>query len=263
MSSIATVAGPLFCGGTHLTWWGLPSPCLHLLAGLVLVSAATLGPAAAEGLRPYADPARFEEAIQSYEAAEREAPSPTGAVVCIGSSSMGGWHRRLAADLAPLTVIPRGFGGSTMYDALHYADRAVLAHQPRAVLLYEGDNDAAQGIEPDRIRATFDAFAARLHGRLPAARIYVLAIKPSLARWHLWPVMKAANELLQEACAADERLFYIDVATPMLGENGTPRPDIFLDDNLHMNDAGYDIWRAATRPILVEAEAPHEPSPAE
>lgn len=254
MSSLTAVVTPQSCCGLLQS----PSVLTYLLLGAVPGAFAAAQTAAADEPRSYADPTRYEGAIQSFEAAEQESPSPEGAVVCIGSSSMGGWHRRLAADLTPLTVIPRGFGGSNMYDGLHYADRAVLVHQPRAVLLYEGDNDAAQGIEPERIRATFDAFAARLHGRLPALRIYVLSIKPSISRWHLWPQMSAANQLLEAACAADERLTYIDVATPMLGEDGTPRPDIFKADNLHMNDVGYDIWRDATRPVLVEAEAPFE-----
>ena len=46
----------------------------------------------------------------------------------------------------------------------------------------------------------------------------------------------------------DERLVYIDIATPMLGDDGEPRPEIFVADNLHMNGAGYDIWRDVVRP---------------
>ena len=44
-------------------------------------------------------------------------------------------------DLAPLTVIPRGFGGSTMHDLLHYVNRIVVPYRPRAIVVYEGDND--------------------------------------------------------------------------------------------------------------------------
>jgi lysophospholipase L1-like esterase len=28
----------------------------------------------------------------------------------------------------------------------------------------------------------------------------------------------------------------------MLGPDGQPRPDLFVADNLHMNEAGYAIW---------------------
>jgi len=51
---------------------------------------------------------------------------------------------------------------------------------------------------------------------------------------------------------------YVDVATPMLGDDGAPKPEIFIGDNLHMNDAGYDIWRDAVRAVVVASEAPDE-----
>jgi lysophospholipase L1-like esterase len=29
----------------------------------------------------------------------------------------------------------------------------------------------------------------------------------------------------------------------MLGKNGRPRPELFLEDGLHLDAAGYDLWR--------------------
>lgn len=157
-----------------------------------------------------------------------------------------------------MTVIPRGFGGSNYYDLLHYADRVVLAYQPRAVLLYEGDNDVAAGIPATQIHETFLALVARLRGRLPALRIYVIGAKPSIARWDKWPQMIEANTLVRTACEQDPGMMYIDVSPGMLQTDGMPRPEIFVADNLHMNDAGYDAWAAAIAPILRAAEATHE-----
>ena len=136
---------------------------------------------------------------------------------------------------------------------------------------------AALGVEyPDpeeRYRAAIDAFlasetesappadaiVAAIHDRLPQTRIYVLSVKPSTARWKLWEVMRETNVRLAERAAADARLTFIDIATPMLNDAGEPREDIFVDDKPHMNDAGYDIWRDAVRPVLVEAEGGFEP----
>ncbi len=213
---------------------------------------------AAAAAAEYPDPERFESAIDAFLAAEASTPVPSGAVVAVGSSSMRGWHRRIGADLAPLTIIGRGFGGSNMADARHYVDELVLRHKPRAVLLYEGDNDAAIGAAPEQMLAHFDAFAAAVHERLPNTRLYVLAVKPSIARWHLWETMAATNALLAGRAEGDPRLTFIDVATPMLNESGQPRPDIFVADGLHMNNAGYDIWRDAVRPVLVAAERAFE-----
>lgn len=206
----------------------------------------------------YPDPERFRSAIDAFLAADAEAPPPRGAIVATGSSSMRGWHDRIAEDLAPLTIIPRGFGGSNMKDVGHFLAELVLRHVPRAVLLYEGDNDAAAGVPPEQVLAHFDAIAAGIHEVLPRTRIYILAVKPSIRRWNLWDTMSATNAMLADRAARDARLTFIDVATPMLGEDGKPLPEIYVADNLHMNGAGYDIWRDTVRPVLVDAEVGYE-----
>ena len=45
-------------------------------------------------------------------------------------------------------------------------------------------------------------------------------------------------------------LEFIDVFPQMLGADGLPRPEIFIDDRLHMNDAGYRIWTQVVAPYL-------------
>lgn len=209
-------------------------------------------------LAEYPDPARFSAAIDAFLAAEVESSPPQGAIVATGSSSMRGWHSRIDEDLAPLTVVARGFGGSNMLDVRHFLGDLVLRHRPRAVLLYEGDNDAALGATPEQIAGHFDAIVAAIHAEAPTTRIYVLAVKPSLARWQLWPVMAATNALFKLRAANDPRITFIDIATPMLNDAGEPQEDLFVADGLHMNAAGYDIWRDTVAPVLLAAEADHE-----
>ncbi len=181
------------------------------------------------------NPTRFEESILRFEAADSEQLPPKDAIVFIGSSSIRGWHKHIQSDLAPLTVIPRGF------------------------VLYEGDNDIAQGIKPKTIADTFRLFVEKIHEELPDCRIYFLSIKPSIKRWHLWPKMKKANRLIAAACSMDNHLTYVDIASAMLNEKGNPRIDIFLEDELHMTRAGYTLWQNALKPILLEAELQYEP----
>ena len=208
---------------------------------------------------PLFDTQRWEKAIQAFETQDKATPPPEGAIVGIGSSSMRFWHGTIHTDLSPLTIIPRGFGGSTMKDALHYADRIVIPYKPRAVMLYEGDNDIGLfKISPEQIREFFDDFVAKIHNTLPQTRIYVISIKPSIARWNVWPQMQEANRLLKAACEKDELLTYIDVASPMLDENQEPRKDIFVEDMLHLNEKGYKVWTAAVRPVLLKSEAEYE-----
>jgi len=204
------------------------------------------------------DPRRFEASIRAFEDMDATEPPPRGAIVCVGSSTIGGWRATIRDDLAPLTVIPRGFGGSNMNDVLYYTERVVIAYDPRAVLLYEGSNDLAAGVSPEVFLDALRTFVAKVHLRLPETRIYIISIKPSPARRVFWPEMSRANALLAEECAGDNRLCYISIVEGMLRPDGRPREDIFLDDRLHMNAKGYEIWRDAVRPVLLERELAFE-----
>lgn len=208
--------------------------------------------------KAYPDPKRYEKDISAFEAQDRVTSPPTGAIVCIGSSSMRGWHKTIHQDLAPLTIIARGFGGSTMNDAIYYANRMVIAYKPRAVVVYEGDNDIAAGIPAEKLRDGFATFVNKVRAALPDVRIYYMSTKPSPSRLAKWPETQRANELIRQYCEKGKDLTYIDVATPMLDNTKAPRLDIFLKDRLHMNPKGYEIWTKAVKPVLMAKEMQYE-----
>ena len=227
---------------------------LVLLTALILVPAA---PSPAQEELPI-DPLRFEQEIQAFEEADKAAMPAAGGIVVTGSSSIRRWHPSIAEDLAPLTVVPRGFGGSTMADLLHYLDRIVLPYRPRAVVIYEGDNDTGRYfVPPAKIVDQFETIVARIHAELPATRIYVLAVKPSIARAGVWDRAVETNQLLQAAVAENPLLRYIDVAAPLLNAEGKARTDIFIEDGLHLNGRGTGLWADAIREALAE-ELAHE-----
>ncbi len=199
---------------------------------------------------PFPDPRRLESEIRAFEEEDRLSPPPKGALLSVGSSTIRMWHPTIRADLSGATVVARGFGGSTMLDLLYYANRIVVPYEPSAILLYEGDNDVAEGASPEEIRLLFDAFVEIVHASSPETRIYVFSIKPSVARWGFWPRMREANRLLREACGEDPRLAYVDTAERMLDEAGLPNPELFLEDGLHLNGSGYAIWKEEARKAL-------------
>jgi lysophospholipase L1-like esterase len=118
------------------------------------------------------------------------------------------------------------------------------------VVLYAGDNDIAAGKPARQVADDFEEFERRLGEALPETRVVYIAIKPSLARWQLAPTMQAANSLIRKTCESDERLTFVDVWTPMLGEDGRPRPELFKEDGLHLNAAGYQVWRQPLAGLL-------------
>jgi len=201
------------------------------------------------------DPTRWENVIAGFDA---DAPNrPQGAIVLTGSSSFARW-RTMEADLAPLTIVPRGFGGSTMADVLHYIDRLVKPYNPRAVVLYEGDNDTFYGVAPSKIAGELKQIISKIHSALPDTRVYVLSVKPSLARVSVWDKAQETNELYKQIAAGDDRLHFIDVATPFLRADGTVMDDVFVDDGLHLNDKGNRIWAAAIKSVLMKIEGEFE-----
>jgi lysophospholipase L1-like esterase len=195
----------------------------------------------------------WEPAIRDFEEQDKAHPPKPGCIVFAGSSSFLFWDT-LISDMKPLDVINRGFGGSEFSDLDQYSNRIVVAYRPRAVVVYEGDNDLAEGSSktPEMVASDFRKFVQIVHGALPDTWIYILAIKPSKLRWNEWPQMKAANKMMRDYVATQERVQYIDIATPMFDANGNLPRDLFKSDGLHPTPKLYAMWTAIIKPILLK-----------
>lgn len=196
--------------------------------------------------------------MQRFERQDRLDPPAEGAIVLTGSSSIARWNDQAVAALAPLTVIPRGFGGSVMGDVLYHLERVALRYKPRAILIYEGDNDTAYGIPENKILGQLKEIIAKIHDQLPAARIYVMSVKPSVLRQNVWSIAQKVNWGYEAIAKNDPLVYYIDAASPFLKANGSVMTDIFVDDNLHLNDMGNLIWGSTIRAALMPQEVRHE-----
>ena len=220
---------------------------MHRVMMLVLatVFAATLGLTAQQPV----DPNRWESTIQKFEAADKATPPSKGGIVFIGASSIARWTN-LAESFPDLHVVNRGFGGSELADAVKYASRVVVPYAPRTVVLYAGENDLNRGVAPEVIASDFDKFSQLIHTSLPAARIVVIGLKPSLLRWKLRDGMRQTNMLIRTRCVADSKCTYVDPWPWMIGTDGTPKAELFVEDGLHMTPAGYVAWTKMLRPHL-------------
>ena len=128
--------------------------------------------------------------------------------------------------------------------------RASSSRRPRVIVFYAGDNDIAAGKTPKQVGDDFQAFAALVHRELPKTRIVFVSIKPSPARREMADRQRAANGLVEAHCKDSDYLTYLDVATPMLGEDGQPNKELFGKDGLHMNEKGYALWASLLKPYL-------------
>lgn len=191
---------------------------------------------------------RFEKDIAAFEKADRASAPKPGGVVFVGSSSIRMW-KSLKDDFPGTATVHRGFGGSQMVDTIMYAHRIITPYRPRKVVVYEGDNDMNAGKGPAHVLRNFKTLVQTIHSRVPDAEIGFIAIKPSRARWKLWPEMDKANKMIADFAAKHPKVTYFDIATPMLGENDTiPSPDWFIKDGLHMKPKGYELWTRIVKP---------------
>ena len=204
---------------------------------------------------------RWERWINHFEDQDAVDMPPEGAVLFVGSSSIVFW-KGLQETMAPLKVINRGFGGSQMSDLNEFRDRIVTKYKPRAIVIYEGDNDVAAGKSVDEILAAYDDFIAHVEKELPQTDICFIAIKPSIAREQMWSTMVEVNAGLRKRADKSETRCYLDIAAPMMDSDGAIKTTIFVDDGLHMNEEGYAIWNLTVRPILIERYGPESDRPA-
>jgi lysophospholipase L1-like esterase len=196
-----------------------------------------------------ADPEFFASDIEKFATLDRDSPPPAHPILFVGSSSIRLWDT-LQRDMAPLPVLNRGFGGARLSSVVHFVDRAVIRYQPRAIVLYAGDNDINGGESVERVVRDFEAFVSRVQLALPDTRIYYLSMKPSLLHWAFWPEYEQANARIASICANDPRLGYIDGATPLLAKGHPPPRELYKFDQEHLSAKGYALWTEVIRSRL-------------
>ncbi len=200
----------------------------------------------------------WEKEISAYERADATNPPPKHALLFIGSSTVRLW-KTLAQDFPEHRVINRGFGGSQIVDATHFAKRVIFPYAPSAIFLRAGGNDLAAGKSPEEVFADYKEFVATVHAKLPEAEINFIALSPSPSRWSQHEQEKSLNTMIEQFIGQKPHLKYIETYSLPLGTDGQPRAELFVADKLHFNAEGYKLFAEAVRPHLPK---PPEPSAA-
>ncbi len=218
---------------------------LPLFLGLILLSPqpATCG----EATRNFA---RWEKEIATFEQTDCTNPPPKDPVLFIGSSTIRLW-KSLPRDFPGVAVMNRGFGGSQIVDATHFADRIIFPYRPRMILLRSGGNDINAGKSAEQVFADFKEFVATVRSKLPETDIVFISLCPSVARWKQADKEKALNTLVERYARQSPHLKYIETYAMSLGPDGQPRPDLFIADKLHLNAEGYKLLAERVRPWLL------------
>ncbi|MGD0472806.1 MAG: GDSL-type esterase/lipase family protein [Candidatus Velthaea sp.] len=167
--------------------------------------------------------------------------------VVYGSSSINLWTS-MANDLKNERIVNAGFGGSTLEACAHFFERIVSPLDPASLLVYAGDNDIGDGRSPEHVLRSFRQLAGKVDRCCGPIPFGFISIKPSPARGELLDRIRRANELIRADMKTRPNGFYVPLFDAML-RDGKPRPELFLDDGLHLGPEGYELWIELLEPF--------------
>jgi len=187
------------------------------------------------------DPNRFLGEVEKLVSTDYQFSPDKKLALFTGSSSIRMWND--IQDYFPeYNVVNNGFGGSHFSDLIYFYNKLIIPHNPYILFIYEGDNDIASKKKPRAIAKEAKFLLSKIRRDLPNTQVVLISPKPSIARWELRKEYEALNKKLKKLARKTDKVEFADVWTAMLDEQGNVRRDVFLDDNLHMNKKGYDIW---------------------
>lgn len=195
---------------------------------------------------------RFESEIKNFEKERSEKGIQKESVLFYGSSSWRLW-KNIKTDLAPLPIINHGFGGSTIPELIHYADRAVLPYQPKLLVIYGGENDLTgkKYKSPEQMFDTYRQFTALVQNRFPKTKICFVSMKLSPSRRKHWEAVKKGNALVK-AFSTGKYLSYVDINSALFRTDGTVKSELYTQDSLHLNAQGYREFTKVLLPFLTK-----------
>jgi lysophospholipase L1-like esterase len=188
------------------------------------------------------DPTRFAGEIEEIQNREFERDETLPLAVFTGSSSIRMWND-LVHSFPGYQVLNNGFGGSEFSDLIYYKEELIFNYKPEHLFIYEGDNDINSGKNPSDIAEEANNLVIEIKNRLPETKIFLISPKPSISRWELREQYLTVNLLLNQVSKLHLSTYFIDVWNLMMDENGEVRSDLFIEDDLHMNETGYEIWK--------------------
>jgi lysophospholipase L1-like esterase len=123
--------------------------------------------------------------------------------------------------------------------------------QPKAIMLMIGTNNTGPNTAPE-IAEGIGAVVLEMRRDFPDAKILLLGIFPRGQPRD--PVRGKIAEINRIIARLDDQrhVFYMDIGSKFLDDQGVFLPNAFRPDNLHPMAGGYDIWGEAVRARLAQ-----------
>jgi predicted esterase len=187
---------------------------------------------------------RFAKEIEAFEKADQTEKHTENALLFTGSSFIRLW-KTIKKDLAPSEIIHRGFGGSRIAEMAYFIPRIAFGHSMKAIYMYTGSNDlggSASDKSPLQILECYKYIVKIIRIKYPNTPIYYIAISPNEKRWPVWDKIQETNNLIEQFSRANPNLYFIETASQLLGPDGKYQSNLHVEDKLHFNSKGYEIW---------------------
>lgn len=195
------------------------------------------------------DPTRFADTIAEFARADAKNPVKDGGIVFVGSSSI---RRMDVPALFPgLPAVNRGFGGSHISDVNYYIEETVLKYRPSTTVFFCGGNDLWSRKPALQVLEDFLEFKDKLFDRIPDGKLIVLATRPSPKRENILETELALNYLVQMEAEKDDRITFLRGSCDRFFDaKGNFFSELYHEDQLHMSEPGYQIWKEILSPVL-------------
>ena len=200
--------------------------------------------------------------VLEYEKEEIE----EGLIMFYGDSSFTRWSPQWGPGNRPMeedirmkdgsrAVVNHGFGGSTAEEQLYFYDRLVLPWKPRALVLQTHGNDMDFNYSPAEILFLQSRLIEYARRDMPGIKFYLCDTRPLQKikddQATLYRHGVEYNALLKDYCEKHDDCTYVcHTASPLFYNNAEDvgtydkiRTDIYIEDQVHYNQKGYDLYR--------------------
>ncbi len=197
--------------------------------------------------------APFWKEIKAFKHQDSTQFPASNQILLIGSSSFTLW-KDVQTYFPNYPILNRAFGGSTLVDLIRYRYDVIYPYQPKQILIYCGENDFASSdtVTVDMVVERFQTFFKLIRAKYKTVPIVYVSMKPSPSRLQQLPKYVEGNKRIKNWLATKPKTTFVNVYDAMLTKDGVPMPDIFKEDNLHMNAKGYAIWKKILKPVLLK-----------
>jgi lysophospholipase L1-like esterase len=195
----------------------------------------------------------FINEIRAFKHTDSIQPPPKAPILFVGSSTFRLWDN-FDTYFPGYPTLNRGFGGSTLPEAIYYVNDIIIPYHPKQILIYSGENDLASSdkVTPDTLLQRFKTLFGLIRKGLPGVPVAFVSIKPSPSRIKLREKVVQTNKLIKAFLKKQKKAAFIDVYSKMLNADGSYRPELFKPDMLHMKPEGYAIWKEVILPYLIK-----------